>query len=175
MDVLTSVVESAAGESLGPEPWERWLRHRFDLSAERLRDLLEPPGSYLDTIEVAATWSRLPGLYAGVKKHLSDTAQLALCHFSHPSAQGACAYFTFAGSAPDEAAAEATYREAWRLTMDATLAHGGTISHHHGVGRVRAPWMGEELGGWLPVWEAVRAALDPAGRMNPQGHGGSVP
>ena len=53
MDVLTSVVESAAGESLGPEPWERWLRHRFDLSAERLRDLLEPPGSYLDTIEVA--------------------------------------------------------------------------------------------------------------------------
>ena len=35
--------------------------------------------------------------------------------------------------------------------------------------------MGEELGGWLRVWEAVRAALDPAGLMNPEGHGGSAP
>ena len=173
--VLASVVEAAGGEALGVQPWERWLKHRFDLSAERLRDLLEPPGSYVDTIEVAATWTALPGLYRTVKDHLSAVAQLALCHFSHPSAQGACAYFTFAGSAADEAAAEATYREAWRGTMEATLAQGATISHHHGVGRVRAPWVRDELKGWLPVWEAVRGALDPAGRMNPGAMGAGPP
>src|SRR5207237_1260558 len=92
-----------------------------------------------------------------------------------PPAQGACAYFTFAGSAPDEAAAEAAYEEAWRGTMEATLAHGGTISHHHGVGRVRAPWVRDEMMGWFAVWEAVRAALDPAGRMNPGALGGASP
>jgi alkyldihydroxyacetonephosphate synthase len=172
-EVLASVAEAAGGQPLGEPPWERWLRHRFDLSVERLRELLEPPGSYMDTIEVAATWTVLPGLYRAVKAHLSEVTQLALCHFSHPSAQGGCAYFTFAGSAPDEAAAEAAYGEAWRGTMEATLAHGGTISHHHGVGRVRAPWIREELGGWFLIWEAVRAALDPAGRMNPGGMGGA--
>jgi alkyldihydroxyacetonephosphate synthase len=172
---FASLVEAAGGEALGEQPWERWLRHRFDLSAERLRDLLEPPGSYVDTIEVAALWTALPPLYRAVRAHLANTAQLVLCHFSHPSAQGGCAYFTFAGSAPDEAAAEATYREAWRGTMEATLAHGGTISHHHGVGRARAPWIREEMKGWFQVWEAVRVALDPPGRMNPSGMGGISP
>jgi len=146
-EVLASVLRAAGGEPLGEQPWERWLRHRFDLSAERLRDLLEPAGSYLDTIEVAATWSALPALYRAVRAHLTETAQLALCHFSHPSAQGACAYFTFAGSAPDEDTAEARYREAWRGTMEATLAHGGTISHHHGVARVRTPWIRAKMRG----------------------------
>jgi len=172
-EVLASVVEAAGGEPLGEQPWERWLRHRFDLSAERLRDLLEPSGSYLDTIEVAATWAGLPPLYRAVKGRLAGTAQLVLCHFSHASAQGACAYFTFAGSAPDEAAAEAAYRAAWRGAMEATLASGATISHHHGVGRVRAPWIRAEMKGWFPVWEAVRRALDPDGRMNPGAVGGS--
>jgi alkyldihydroxyacetonephosphate synthase len=172
-EVLASLVEAAGGETLGEDPWERWLRHRFDLSAQRLRDLLEPPGAYLDTIEVAATWTALPSLHREVKAHLASTAQLALCHFSHASAQGACAYFTFAGSAPDEAAAEAAYLEAWRGTMEATLALGGTITHHHGVGRARAPWIRAEMRGWFPVWEAVRGALDPSGRMNPAAVGGT--
>src|SRR5439155_1515297 len=88
-----AVPRSAGGEPLGEQPWERWLQHRFDLSAERLRDLLEPSGSYLDTIEVAATWAALPPLYRAVKGDLAATAQLVLCHFSHASAQGACAYF----------------------------------------------------------------------------------
>jgi alkyldihydroxyacetonephosphate synthase len=172
-EVLAALVEAAGSVSLGGRPWERWLRHRFDLSAERLREVLEPPGAYLDTIEVAASWTDLPALYREVKAHLAATAQLALCHFGHGSGQGACAYFTFAGSGPDEAAAEAVYREAWRGAMEATLAAGGTISHHHGVGRVRAPWIRREMRGWWRVWEAARDALDPSARMNPGALGGA--
>jgi len=174
-DVLASVVERAGGEALGPEPWDRWLRHRFDLSAERLRDFLAPPGTYLDTVEVAAGWSALPALYRDVKAHLTASAGLALCHFSHAYAQGCCAYFTFAGTAGDEASAEAAYREAWRGAMAITLRHGGTISHHHGVGRARAAWVRTELGGWWDVWQRVRAALDPDARLNPNGVGGRDP
>ncbi|MBO0682823.1 MAG: FAD-binding oxidoreductase [Candidatus Dormibacteraeota bacterium] len=174
-ELLASTVAAAGGALLGEAPWERWLRHRFDLSAERMREVLEPPGAYLDTIEVAATWSRLPQLYRKVKAHLADTAQLALCHFSHASGQGACAYFTFAGSAPDEAGAEATYLEAWRGAMEETLAAGGTITHHHGVGRLRARWMPQEMRGWWQVWEAVRHAFDPEASMNPGALGGGGP
>lgn len=170
--LLAHAAEAAGGEPLGEEPWERWLRHRFDLSADRLRDLLEPAGAYVDTIELGATWSVVPGLYRAVKDHLAGVAGLALCHFSHPSAQGCCAYFTFAGTAPDEPAAEATYREAWRGAMEAALRHGATISHHHGVGLARAPWVRDELGGWWDVWDRVRQALDPEARLNPNGVGG---
>jgi alkyldihydroxyacetonephosphate synthase len=174
-EVLAGIVEAAGGEPLGPEPWERWRRHRFDLSAERLRDLLEPAGAYLDTIELAATWSVLPGLYEEVGSHLAATAGLALCHFSHAVGQGCCAYFTFAGTAGDEAAARAVHAAAWAGAMEGALRHGATISHHHGVGRARAPWIRDELGGWWDVWDRVRQALDPDGRLNPNGVGGRAP
>src|SRR5215472_9638338 len=159
--VLAEVAGRWGGEPLGEGPWERWLSHRFALSAERLRDLLEPPGAYLDTIELAATWTGIAGLYEEVRAHLASVTGLALCHFSHAYAQGCCAYFTFAGTAPDEAAAEAAYREAWRGAMEAALRRGATISHHHGVGQVRAPWIRAELGDWWRVWSRVREALDP--------------
>ncbi len=170
--VLAEAIEAAGGEPLGEEPWQRWQRHRFDLSADRLRDLLEPAGAYLDTIELGAAWSVVPGLYEEVKGHLAGTAGLALCHFSHGSGQGCCAYFTFAGTAPDEPAAQAAYEAAWAGTMDVALRRGATISHHHGVGRARARWIRAELGGWWDVWDEVRRTFDPDGRLNPHAVGG---
>lgn len=174
--ILADIVgELGEGESLGEEPWRRWLRHRFDLSAERLRDLLEPPGAFVDTIELAALWSRLPRLYKEVKAHLNASSSLALCHFSHAYAQGCCAYFSFAGSAADEEAARAAYLESWRGTMELALHHGATISHHHGIGQMRAPWIAAELGGWWILWQSVRRAFDPDARLNPNAVGGWGP
>ena len=172
---LAEAAGAAGAEPLGEAPWERWLAHRFDLSADRLREFLQPPGAFLDTIELAASWTALPGVYGEVRDHLAAAGGLVLCHFSHAYAQGCCAYFTFAGSAPDEAAAEAAYREAWRGTMEIALRRGATISHHHGVGQARAPWIRAELGGWWDVWSLVRGALDPSGRLNPHGMGGVEP
>jgi alkyldihydroxyacetonephosphate synthase len=166
------IKEAVEGEALGAEPWQRWLRHRFDLSAERLRDLLAPPGAYVDTIEVATSWTDLHDLYRDLRGHLGQVADLALCHFSHGYPQGCCAYFTFVGSAGDESKAQAAYREAWRGAMEITLAHRATISHHHGVGQVRAPWIQAEMGGWWTVWERVRRALDPDDLLNPRALGG---
>jgi alkyldihydroxyacetonephosphate synthase len=101
-------------------------------------------------------------------------AGLVLCHFSHAYAQGCCAYFTFGGAAPDEAQAQAAYQEAWRGTMEIALRRGVTISHHHGVGQARGPWVRAEMGGWWGVWERVRGALDPDGRLNPKALGGGT-
>ena len=163
---------AAAATDLGEEPWQRWQRHRFDLSAERLKSLLEPAGSYVDTIELAASWTVLPELYARVKSAISDGG-LALCHFSHAYEQGCCAYFSFAGARDTEEEARSAYNRAWEGAMTSALELGATISHHHGTGQARARWVADEMGGWMRVWKSVKEAIDPAGIMNPRALGGA--
>jgi len=167
-------VKRLAGEAraLGGEPWERWLAHRFDLSAERLQAFLTPAGAYLDTIELAAPWTVLPELHTRVKSAIG-VGGLALCHFSHAYEQGCCAYFSFAGSGGTEAEARATYGRAWEGAMTAALELGAAITHHHGVGQARSRWIADEMGGWMRVWRAVKECIDPEGIMNPRAVGGS--
>lgn len=157
---------------LGDALWRRWLEHRYDLSAERLQELLAGAGSYLDTIELAQKWTGMPELYREVRARLAETAQLVLCHFSHASEQCCCAYFTFAGSAGAEEDAEKLYRGSWHGALRAALAQGAVLSHHHGVGRLKAPYVAAEMGGWSKIWTAVQDALDPQGRLNPAAVGG---
>ena len=169
-----AAVKAWAGSArdLGEKPWLRWQRHRFDLSAERLKTFLNPPGAYLDTIELAGPWTVLPELHARVKSAIA-VGGLALCHFSHAYEQGCCAYFSFGGSGEDEGEARAAYGRAWEGAMSAALELGATISHHHGVGQARARWVADEMGGWMRVWRAVKAGLDPEGIMNPRALGGA--
>jgi alkyldihydroxyacetonephosphate synthase len=169
-----NAVRQLAGEArdLGEGPWARWQEKRFDLSAERLRAFLEPAGSFLDTIELAANWTVLPELHGKVKAAIG-VGGLALCHFSHAYEQGCCAYFSFAGAADSEAEARASYNRAWEGAMSAALELGATISHHHGVGQARARWVADEMGGWMRVWRAVKEGLDPQGMMNPRAVGGT--
>jgi alkyldihydroxyacetonephosphate synthase len=166
-------VQRFAGDAkdLGEEPWIRWDAHRFSLSAERLKAFLEPPGAYLDTIELAARWTVLPQLHAQVKSAIG-IGGLALCHFSHAYEQGCCAYFSFGGSADTEAEARAAYGRAWEGAMTAALALGATISHHHGTGQARARWVADEMGGWMRVWRAVKEGIDPTRTLNPRALGG---
>jgi alkyldihydroxyacetonephosphate synthase len=163
---------AASADDLGDAPWLRWQKHRFDLSAERLRGFLEPPGSYLDTIELAAPWTVLEELHAKVKPAIA-VGGLALCHFSHAYEQGCCAYFTFGGSGDDERGAQSAYMRAWEGAMTIALEAGATITHHHGVGRVRARWVADEMGGWMRVWQSIKAGIDPRGVMNPRAVGGA--
>ena len=173
-EVEAATVKTLGGPArdMGQEPWERWQKHRFDLSAERLKAFLEPAGAYLDTIELAGPWTILLELHARVKAAIG-VGGMALCHFSHAYEQGCCAYFSFAGSGDTEADARAKYVRAWEGAMSAALELGATISHHHGVGQARSRWVADELGGWMRVWKAVKEGLDPHGTMNPRAVGGS--
>jgi alkyldihydroxyacetonephosphate synthase len=165
-------VKGFAAGDLGEDPWLRWQKHRFDLSADRLRSFLEPAGSYLDTIELAGPWTVLPQLHASVKSAIA-VGGLALCHFSHAYEQGCCAYFTFGGSGDTEQDARSAYMRAWEGAMSTALELGATISHHHGVGRVRARWVADEMGGWMRVWRSIKDSIDPQGVMNPRAVGGA--
>ena len=79
---------------------------------------------------------------------------------------GGCLYFTFAGQV-DADRRDAYYRAVWDAGQRAVLAHGGALSHHHGVGLNRAAFVREALGPGFDVLAAAKAALDPHGILNP--------
>ena len=88
-------------------------------------------------------------------------------HLSHAYPDGCSIYFTFAGSAATDDEAIAKYDDAWRAALGAAIGAGGTLSHHHGVGRSKAPRLGAELGLGIDVIRALRNELDPSGILNP--------
>jgi alkyldihydroxyacetonephosphate synthase len=92
------------------------------------------------------------------------------CHLSHLYPSGSSLYFTFLIGGADDHEAETSYRTAWQQAASCCAEAGGTITHHHGVGRLKAPFLENELGETgTGVLTRIRAALDPAGIMNPKG------
>lgn len=181
--VVQQVMGDAGATDLGREPGEHWRAHRHGMSYQ-FAEYFRPGGTFgdavtLDTMEVAATWRRLPGVYAAVRAALSEHVDLVLAHVSHAYPSGACIYFTLgAANDGDEQAALGRYDAAWQAGQRAALDAGGTGSHHHGVGLLRAPYLGDELGEvGLDVLRAVKHALDPHGLANPGklGLGGPAP
>jgi alkyldihydroxyacetonephosphate synthase len=147
---------------------ERWLGHRNDVSA--LAPLWRA-GVVVDTAEIAAPWAALPRLFAevtGALRALEGTLA-ASAHQSHAYTDGACLYFTFGGRGPegDTDWRARYYRAAWDTVTEATIAGGGAISHHHGIGLNRARFMPEALGPAFGVLTALKESLDPAGILNP--------
>lgn len=154
----------AGAEARGPEPAEHWMRHRYDVSYKGAPLFRE--GAFVDTMEVAAPWDRMDALYRGVKAALAPLA-FTLAHFSHAYPEGCSIYFTFAALCEEEARTEERYEACWDAGMRAALEAGGTISHHHGVGILKARYMRAELGAFLDAYARVKAALDPRGVLNP--------
>ena len=147
------------GEFLGEGPGEHWYAHRHEVSY-KLAPIFER-GGFADTMEVAATWSRLPGLYAGIRAAIGRHA-VVMAHFSHVYAEGCSIYFSFAGTG-----ALATYDALWRDALDAAAAAGGTVAHHHGVGQLKRHAAARELAGIAAQYAALKARLDPRGILNP--------
>lgn len=169
---LKEIARTMGARALGPDLAEHWWAHRHDpmtwyegaMGQERTLG----PGVMVDGIDVACPWRRLPHLYADVRGALFEHAENVTCRLAHPHRAGASLHFTFVVRAPDDDHVEATYRAAWRDGLAACVAVGGTISHHHGVGLLKAPFMGEELGQvGSDVLRRVKGALDPDGLLNP--------
>jgi len=145
----------------------RWLEHRNHVPGFEV--FLEQ-GIVLDTIEIAATWDRLAPLHRDAVAALNGVPGMlsASAHTSHAYRSGTNLYFTFLARPEDPTQMEFTYHACWRAVLDATRAHGGGIAHHHGIGRVRAGRLVEEIGpAGLDVLRALKRALDPDALLNP--------
>ena len=156
---------------LGQAAGRSWEHGRYH--GPYLRDTLMGMGAMVETLETSHTWSRLGELHAAVGTAIRDslaaqgTPGLVFCHLSHAYADGASLYFTFISRARAGAEVE-QWGQVKRAASEAIVAAGGTITHHHAVGRDHAPYMEAEVGRTgLDVLRTVKEQLDPAGIMNP--------
>ncbi len=139
---------------------DRWLERRFNF--EEQIETVKKLGYTLETMEVAAKWSRLLELYYDAVRVLSGIPGVAGigAHVSHLYDQGACIYFTLLFQPKKE-----TYWAMWESMGRATRAHDATISHHHGVGILKKVYAKDEVP--LALLKRIKQAIDPDEILSP--------
>jgi len=165
-----ALLRAGGGVSLGRRPGEAWLRSRY--AGPYLRDELLDRRVMVETFETATTWANLESLHGAVGSALRSalgergTPPHVMCHVSHLYPSGASLYFTFLARQEEDALAQ--WRAAKTAASEAIVAGGGTITHHHAIGRDHRPWMRAEVGELgIELIRAAKERLDPVGIMNP--------
>ena len=170
--------DAPAPATPGDDPVNAW-RHAF-LFAPYLRDSLVACGILSDTFETAITWDRFPDFHAEVMERARSAVAEASggpaegpgsprisCRFTHVYPDGPAPYYTVLAQA--RRGDEATQWDEIKAAVSETVIDaGGTITHHHAIGRDHRPWYDRQRPG--PFADALRAAkreLDPTGILNP--------
>ncbi len=143
------------------------------LRAPYLRDALVGLGVITETFETAITWDRFEAFDAGVRAAVGDAVSricgggLLACRFTHVYPDGVAPYYSVI--APGRPGGElAQWDEIKAVAMDAVVGLGGTVTHHHAVGRDHRPGYDRERPeGFARALRAIKRELDPAGVMNP--------
>lgn len=170
-----SIIKTHGGIHMGETLAEHWRGKRF--LTPYLRDPMLDHGLGVDTLETATRWSNLLPLHQKISEVLAQAIAdhpgqpgargTVMAHLSHCYHDGASLYFTYAMVRdPDQPIEQ--WHAIKRAATDAIVKHGGTLSHHHGVGEDHIPWISQEKG---PLSEALLRALklemDPDGLLNP--------
>ncbi|MBK9178478.1 MAG: FAD-binding oxidoreductase [Acidimicrobiales bacterium] len=137
------------------------------------RDAMVAMGVISETFETACTWDRFPDLHQAVVEAVERALRevcgggWVTCRFTHVYPDGPAPYFTVL--APGRWGAElAQWAEIKAAASEALLAAGGTITHHHAVGRDHRPWYDRQRPDlFADALRAAKGALDPAGVLNP--------
>jgi alkyldihydroxyacetonephosphate synthase len=164
------ICHTLGARDLGREPGERWWNHRYDFYYPPLT--LHLPAMY-GTVETVATFDRIEGIYrakkAAIEGQFGHLGVEYIAHFSHWFPWGASLYdrFILREAPADPAEAEALHNHIWDVAVRTSLAHGGMINEHHGVGLKLSRFMREQYGAAWPLLERLKDAIDPHGIMNP--------
>jgi len=143
----------------------QWEHGRY--SDVHMREDLLDYGIIIDTLETGVTWDNLHNLHKSVRSFVKERpGTCCLTHASHFYPQGTNLYFIFMMKPKDD-------REFFEFRSDIVsriVEHGGSVSHHHGIGRMFAPWMETYLGKeQMEVLRALKRHFDPNNIMNPGG------
>jgi alkyldihydroxyacetonephosphate synthase len=144
------------------------------IRAPFFREIFTPLGVIYDTFETAITWDRFEAFHAKVMDTTRDAVRRAVgpnfevsCRFTHVYPDGPAPYFSFYGPGRKGGMLE-QWHDIKRAASDALHAAGGTITHHHAVGRDHMPWYVKQRPALFGAALAgAKAAIDPAGIMNP--------
>jgi alkyldihydroxyacetonephosphate synthase len=164
--------DALGADAPGADAVSSW-REAF-LGAPYARDALVAIGVLAETFETAITWERFPAFHASViaateqavRAHCGEGGRV-FCRFTHVYPDGPAPYFTVLAPARrgEEVEQWAAIKQA---ASDAILAGGGTITHHHAVGRDHRPWYDRQRPEpFAAALRGAKLALDPAGIMNP--------
>jgi len=154
------------GSSKGTEAGDQWFGSRF--STKKIQDHHAIKGGTSDAIEVAAPWDCIGKVWQEMRTALEPLAKEVECHFSHVYHTGASVYVIFHSlTEGDDVAGEERYLECARTAIEVSLKNGGNISHHHGVGKLKAEYLQEEHGeAGVDIMKKIKNALDPQGLLN---------
>jgi len=164
--VSQDVCRKHEGIECGEGPVIHWFETRFNV--KEASDFA-PREIIFDTIEVSVTWDKSIELYNSMISAMENVngVIVAFAHASHFYPQGVCFYFIFGGTPVKGAEPNEFYTSVWDAAMRSCLDAGGSISHHHGIGLMRARWLGEELGPSFEILKKIKKSLDPKNIMNP--------
>ena len=150
---------------LGGYGSRKWEKTRF--TEPYMREDLHDYGIVIDTLETSVAWDNLHRLHQGVRRYIKTRPKtICMTHASHFYPQGTNLYFIFIGrfDRVDD------YRAFQAGILDRIQKYGGSLSHHHGVGRMIAPWIEAHLGKeQMAVLRALKKHFDPHNIMNPGG------
>jgi alkyldihydroxyacetonephosphate synthase len=164
-DATAQILSDIGSTSMGPGPAEAWMATRNDFS--RVENLLAEPGGYAETIEIADGWGNIAATYAAMKEALAPLADEVLGHFSHGYTDGTSLYLITLGRASDDTQAVEHLEQIWSTAMTTALHCKAVISHHHGIGRARAPFLREQLQDGVTLLARLKEAFDPSTALHP--------
>ena len=153
------------GMSLTGYVTRAWEKGRFN--DPYMRDTVHDYGIVMDTMECSVNWSNMSKVHAEVRAYCKSRPNtVCLTHLSHAYPQGANLYWIFITmiSDPEE------FKQYHSGILDAIQRSGATMSHHHGIGKMFAPWLEGSLGrNEYAVLKALKNHFDPDNIMNPGG------
>jgi len=159
------VARKYGGMSLTGYVTRAWEKGRFN--DPYMRDTIHDYGIVMDTMECCVNWSNMSKVHAEVRAYCKSRPNtVCLTHLSHAYPQGANLYWIFITmiSDPEE------FRQYHAGILDAIQRSGATMSHHHGIGKMFAPWLEGSLGrNEYAVLKALKNHFDPDNIMNPGG------
>lgn len=168
-----SIIRRFKGVAAGRRIGEAWKKNRFQ--SAYLRNTLWNLGYAVDTLETAVNWDTVTDTIKRIEKALEGALEpyheriLAFSHLSHVYATGSSIYTTFVFRLADTPAKTLKrWRALKQSASQAIVDAGGTISHHHGIGKDHKPYLAAEKGAIaINTLQEVFAYLDPEQRMNP--------
>jgi len=121
----------------------------------------------IDTLETGVTWDNLHNLHRNVRAFVKQRpGTCCLTHASHFYPEGTNLYFIFMMKPKSEQ----EFFDFRAEVVSRIVERGGSVSHHHGIGRMFAPWMEKHLGReQMEVLRALKRHFDPNNIMNPGG------
>jgi alkyldihydroxyacetonephosphate synthase len=164
LQIILGICQDMSARDLGEDLAQHWYEHRYSVAYKATTLFKE--GAFTDTMEVSTTWDNLTNLYRGVTTALKGQC-LVLAHISHVYTDGAAIYFTFVAPLSGLKSSLKLYDKIWQKALSVTQKQGGSISHHHGIGRLKKNHIRKEWEDASAIYLKLKSFFDPNAILNP--------